>query len=403
VGSHETACGYIRIAEGWAQLKPHLAEDRGIGIRRALAILRGPSRGPRGGNGGTADGVITNGVPANGTAPEPTSGQRLLYALDLVEPGLGKARAEEGTDRFLFRGGGVQACNGELCCRAPTGLADSVTGSVDANARDVLSKTFADQDVEITAGAGWLTVRWSRGGTATFTLRPRNDVLICNPEKSWQVLKYLEDEHGLEPVPVVHFGTPLKWVERHVEAGYKMLGLGGLGQEATVGPYRQWADRVFTSLCPAPSHLPVVRTHGFAMTAYDLVTRYPWFSVNSATWARVGSNGGIMVPHKRGRRFTFDIKPYQIAVSEESPASKKFGAHYKTLPADVQAEVREWLELIKVPLGRGKKGDPDVQWGVTNRHVERKIANLLFFERLRESLPDYPWPFKVATKIRRMF
>lgn len=223
--------------------------------------------------------------------------------------------------------------------------------------------------------------------------------VIFDPVRSWKVLKYLEQEHGLNPVPVVHYGTSLKWIAKHLDAGYEYLGLGGLGQEATVVDYKVWADGVFSFLCPKPLRLPVVRTHGFAMTAYNLLVRYPWFSVDSATWTKVGAFGGIMVPHKRRGQFVFDIAPYIVAVSNGSPGNKEAGKHYQTLSQADRTIVTEWLELIDVPLGKSKPDGMVIEYGVCNRHSERKIANLLFFERLRAWLPAYPWPFR-ATVVR---
>lgn len=218
--------------------------------------------------------------------------------------------------------------------------------------------------------------------------------VIFNPKKSWEVLKYLEREHGLFPIPVIHYGTSLEWVHKHLREGYTYLGLGGLGQEATAKAYRSWADGVFEIICPPPNRLPIVKTHGFAMTAYELLKRYPWFSVDSATWTKVGANGCIMVPHKRGKEFTFEIKPYHIIVSNESTTQESGGKHYKALSPNEKKTINEWLDLIEVPFGKTAKDGTIIEYGVTNRHSERKIANLKFFEGLRNWLPPYPWPFK---------
>ncbi len=222
--------------------------------------------------------------------------------------------------------------------------------------------------------------------------------VIFNPELSWKVLKYLEKEHGLHPLPVVHYGTSLKWIEKHLEAGYEFIGLGGLGQEATAKAYKRWADQVFTRLCPPPDYTPIVRTHGFAMTAYGLLLRYPWFSVDSATWTKVGAFGSIMVPHKRAGKFVFSEKPYNISVSEDSPDRKVLGKHITTMSKGERQIVMEWLETINIPYGTNDENGEPVEFGVCNRHSERKVANLLFFEKLRESLPLYPRSFKPVAK-----
>lgn len=116
-------------------------------------------------------------------------------------------------------------------------------------------------------------------------------------------------------------------------------------------------------------------------------------SVDSTSWTKVGGFGGILVPHKRGGHFVFSEQPYVIKTSDETPDIKIKGKHYNSMSKGEQKVVREWLDYIGIPLGRivnGKK----VENGVLTRHIERKAANIHFFEEMRHSLPDWPWPFR---------
>ena len=216
--------------------------------------------------------------------------------------------------------------------------------------------------------------------------------VIFDPERTWAVQEYLEEEHGLSPVPVVHYGADLKWIEKYMGRGHSLIGIGGLGQEVRPDAYRVWADRVFDFLCPRPSREPVVRLHGFAMTSYRLLVRYPWWSVDSASWAKTAAFGGIFVPHRRSGEFTFSVPPYMIKVSRESPDSELAGRHYDTLSGAAKGVVRDWLEEIGIPLGEGDR-DEGGRSGVVNDHTVRFSANLLFFDKLCEWLPEWPWPF----------
>jgi hypothetical protein len=122
-------------------------------------------------------------------------------------------------------------------------------------------------------------------------------------------------------------------------------------------------------------------------------TRYPFWSVDSSSWAKVGVYGNIVMPQKRGGRFDFGVPPRTVSASEDAAKSRGYG----TLPADMQAEAREWLAEIGVPLGRTEAG-VTLELGVSSWHGHswRKVANLHYYERLRASLPEYPWPFKPA-------
>lgn len=218
------------------------------------------------------------------------------------------------------------------------------------------------------------------------------DVLF-NPKKSWEVTKYMEREWGLNPVPVIHFNTPLKWVEKHLNAGYEYIGIGGLGQEITKQNYYAWADPVFEILCDKTTRLPLVKTHGFAMTAHQLLVRYPWYSVDSASWAKAGAFGRLYVPRQTAGHYNFLSAPYTLNVSCESPTKHKKGRNVSTMTAEEQRVIKNWLKEVGVPFGSNHLDGTVKEKGVINYHGSRKIANLHFYEKMIASLPDWPWPF----------
>lgn len=225
---------------------------------------------------------------------------------------------------------------------------------------------------------------------------------IPNPKITWRNQKYLEEEHGLTPVPVVHYGTDLKWLRRYIDAGYTYIALGGLvgktKQETTI----HWIDRCFDMVCDNPQRLPSVDLHGFGITNYELLLRYPWKSVDSASWTKIAAFGGIIVPRKQQSRvglYDFRHEPYILKVSNDSPDRMKTGKlHVFMVGKETRARIDGWLEQIGVPLGKCDKEGEVVEEGVINSYNMRQKANLLFFEELRKSLPDYPWPFKIIPR-----
>jgi len=222
---------------------------------------------------------------------------------------------------------------------------------------------------------------------------------IFNPEVTWKVQQYLEREHGLRPVPVIHFGTPLKWITHYLERGYDFLGIGGLGQEVTKDEYYGWADRVFHLICPASNDkFPVVKTHGFAMTSWDLMRRYPWWSVDSASWIKAAAFGTVYVPHQRGGKFVFDEKPYSITMSGKSPNMKEQGKHITTVSSKEREIMLAWLSLHGIALGRYDGSGVEVERGVLTHHKPRAEANLRYFMAMSDSLPQWPWPFMRQTR-----
>ena len=216
---------------------------------------------------------------------------------------------------------------------------------------------------------------------------------IFHPELSYKALKYLENEHGLHPLPVLHYNTPLKWVSKHIEEGYRFIGLGGLGQDATTNDYIRWADSVYDLLCANKDRLPCAKTHGFAMTSWTLMRRYPWWSVDSASWVKAAAYGRIFIPHKRDGAFVFDVKPYVIVVSADTNFDKYSRGHLNQHSRGERRVISEWLEYIGVPLGENDVKGALLSQGVINWWGYRAKANLLFFEYFLKSVPKWPWAF----------
>lgn len=224
--------------------------------------------------------------------------------------------------------------------------------------------------------------------------------VIGNAELTWRNQQWLE-KRGLEPVPVVHYDTDpkLKWLKHYINKGYELIGLGGLVSNMGTPACRKWIDNCFEYICNNPERLPCVKLHGFGVSNFRLLVRYPWWSVDSTTWIKVGGYGNILVPHKRKGEFTFKVDPYIIAVSTKS-RKMEGGLHYLNLNPVLQAIIKEWLEYIDVPLGKGD-GEKEEDRGVTNNRYARVKANLLFFEKLRDSIPEWPWPWNPKRKRKK--
>ncbi len=222
--------------------------------------------------------------------------------------------------------------------------------------------------------------------------------VIPNPELSWRNLKYLENKHGLKPIPVIHYPTPHSWITKHLENGYRYIALGGLVGSHAMEVCRQWIDKAFDIVCATKTGTPGVRVHGFGVTSYELLLRYPWFSVDSSYWTKQGAFGRILVPHKRKGLFVFTEQPHSIAVSNGSPQIRERNNHYFTISLAERAVVDEWLEYIGVNLGATTLEGEIAEAGVTNNHSYRKAANIYFFREMLKHLPDYPWAFKSKTQ-----
>jgi len=214
--------------------------------------------------------------------------------------------------------------------------------------------------------------------------------VIPDPERTWKSQLYME-EQGLHPIPVIYYGTDMKWLHHYINRGHKYIAVGFYGNQNRP-VVREWIDKVFEEVSD-DNGLPRIKLHGFGVTSWMLLLRYPWFSCDSASWLKVGAFGGVMLPPRRMGKFQFREPPHIVKCAFESPDRKKIGAHYFTMSPMEQSVFREWLDRIEIPLGRMNRNGEIKEIGVINDHSSRLTANMIYFEQLSGSLPPWPWKF----------
>lgn len=215
--------------------------------------------------------------------------------------------------------------------------------------------------------------------------------VIGNSELTWKNQRYLEGRN-LHPVPVVHLGTDLKWLSMYINKKYKLIALGGLAGSLDFDTKRNWLDSAFTMICDTPNHLPRTKIHGFGVATFKFLLRYPWWSIDTTTWSQTAAYGGITVPHLRKGRFVFNIPPYLVKISDESKAEEG-SRHFSAFSQGEKRIVKKWLSYIRVPFGDVSKQGEIVEEGVTNKNWVRNVANILYFEKFKDYIPEWPWPF----------
>lgn len=130
--------------------------------------------------------------------------------------------------------------------------------------------------------------------------------------KSYENLQIMKAA-GLSPIPVFHQGERFYWLDKMLEDGETYIG---------VSPYLrshqseiiQWADKCFTRITDKTGR-PLIKTHGFGVTACNLCTRYPWHSVDSTSWSVGGGYGSILVPHYVDGKPDYSRSPQTLKLS----------------------------------------------------------------------------------------
>lgn len=196
-------------------------------------------------------------------------------------------------------------------------------------------------------------------------------------EKTWENYLYMKSE-GLDPLPVFHYGEDFRFLTRMLDNKCEYIGIGGL-----VGipseKRRAWLDRLFTRITDDKG-MPIVKTHGFGMTAVPLIFRYPWYSVDSSSWLKVTSTGAIYLPAMVDDEFVFDQIPATVAVSTRSPRQASGGKAANTMTPSMRKILDRWLAIC------GKTYDE-----VCSDYYHRAVCNVIYFRKVSETKAVRPF------------
>lgn len=113
--------------------------------------------------------------------------------------------------------------------------------------------------------------------------------IVRNPDLSY--LNWLKmREEGLNPMPVLHEGADFKYVDTYMQhSDVSRLGLGVDDRTGKIVLW--WLDPLFRYIT---SNYPTLKLHGFGCFLRDIVYRYGFFSMDTATWRRGGGGFGTL-------------------------------------------------------------------------------------------------------------
>lgn len=189
----------------------------------------------------------------------------------------------------------------------------------------------------------------------------------------WMMVNELEPSQRHKIVPVFHQHDDFKWLEKYLNHGVRYIGISPANDSSPTSK-RQWLASVKPFIFDKAGR-PLVKTHGFAVTSYDLMNFWHWHSVDSASWKLVAAWGGIYVPRYVNGKWSFSTDPLIVAVSPMSPlmdAGKKREYHALSMSPQVLDQVQEFLDYIGLGFGiykilkvkKGHKLKDDELWYV---------------------------------------
>lgn len=168
----------------------------------------------------------------------------------------------------------------------------------DTDLDDLLEKKFAPHYPEIFIDSGGFSamtqgVQINFAEYCAFVKRFKHRITtyanldtIGNAETTWVNQQRMHDA-GLNPIPVFHTDEPFEYLERYADR-YPYIALGGMvpymRQWKTIMP---WIIRCF-KVAKDKSVF-----HGFGCTTWNIISRVPWYSVDSSSWAASFRFGNI--------------------------------------------------------------------------------------------------------------
>lgn len=238
------------------------------------------------------------------------------------------------------------------------------------------------------------------------------------------------EKAGLSPLPVFHYGEPLKYLRKYVEE-YEYFSLGGMVpiSNAQLIP---WLDNLWEEYLTDKDGMPLVKVHGFGLTSLKLMMRYPWYSVDSTSWVVTGRLGSIYVPRYRAGEWVYDENSWKVPVSSRSPGVEddknhidnlkprvkkiildyvhdkgyKLGkSEFKKMPVDYEPEENERWAQAKKDVEDGEKRLLEViqEPGISNKYQLRDEMNIIYFLDLEDSMPEWPWAFEKQNSMKSLF
>ena len=196
-------------------------------------------------------------------------------------------------------------------------------------------------------------------------------------EASWKNYLYMADQ-GLSPLPVYHYGEDRRFLTRMMDRGCDYIGIGGL--VGIPGAHRRaWLDQGFTWITD-DAGMPLVKTHGFGMTAVPLIFRYPWHSIDSTTWIKITASGSVYLPAMRAGEFVFDQVPMTVSVSNRSPKQTDGGKHANSMAPTMRALLERWLTFCGKTYAE-----------VHDSYYHRATCNVMFFKMVSEAVGTRPF------------
>jgi hypothetical protein len=238
-----------------------------------------------------------------------------------------------------------------------------------ANFGDVELDLFADSGafsaytlgapIAVDEYAAWLR-RWKHRFTCAAALDVIGDAEASNRQTQELISKVSDLSFPVLPVFHANDRGGFEWLSQYIADGHRYIGIAPnslrwSGLQGTVDP---WLARCF-ELRPEN-----VKYHGFGMTSWELMKRYPWYSVDSSSWTSVFRFAQLMLfDGARGQWTKFDLREPRSALHHT-----RLLASYGLRPSDIKSKGYDRNRICAASVFSWRRAE---QW--INSKRDRKI------------------------------
>ena len=172
------------------------------------------------------------------------------------------------------------------------------------------------------------------------------------------------------------------WLYRMIDEGYDYIGISP-DNGKHLAHKKDWLDKVFAEITD-DSGKPIIKTHGFAVTAVDFLYDYPFYSCDSMSWVIVAAFGGVFVPKFDTNINDFDYRkpPYLVPISSKS-TMREVGNHFLHYGNSTKEHIVAFIEKESFTLEQVM--DDFYYRSIINcrvlRRIESRLTNVRFQKR----------------------
>lgn len=189
-------------------------------------------------------------------------------------------------------------------------------------------------------------------------------------------------------IPCFHHGERWEWLEKYKEET-DYIALGGIAKIQTTKRHA-WLDDCFRRVIDK-NGMPQYKIHGFGVTGFTTMLRYPWYSVDSTSWVNISRFGSIFVPVRDEGDYRYDIPPIKVTISEKSPTTTIQDQHYDTMTPSAQRAICQYVELKGFSIQQARED-----------YIVRDQLNIIYYRDFEDRQPTWPWAWK-PTGVRGFF